>query len=59
VPSEARKRGSGGGSLRKRDDLLTGASDLRSEMRVEIKVINNMITTFEHEQKGIPRRSNI
>jgi hypothetical protein len=28
VPSEARKRGSGGGSPRKYDDLLTGPSDL-------------------------------
>ena len=28
APSEARKRGSGGGSPRKYDDLFTGASDL-------------------------------
>jgi hypothetical protein len=28
VPSEARKRESGGGSPRKYDDLLTGPSDL-------------------------------
>jgi hypothetical protein len=28
VPSEARKRGSGGGFPRKYDDLLTGPSDL-------------------------------
>ena len=29
APSEARKRGSGGGSPRKLDDLLTGPSDLK------------------------------
>jgi hypothetical protein len=28
APSEARKRGSGGGSPRKHDDVLTGPSDL-------------------------------
>jgi hypothetical protein len=28
APSEARKRGSGGGSPRKYDDVLTGPSDL-------------------------------
>jgi hypothetical protein len=31
--SEARKRGSGGGSPRKHDDLLTGASDLDVQSR--------------------------
>jgi hypothetical protein len=30
-PSEARKRGSGGGSPRKHDDLLTGRSDLDAQ----------------------------
>jgi hypothetical protein len=32
-PSEARKRGSGGGSPRKCDDLLTGPSDLDDHSR--------------------------
>jgi hypothetical protein len=31
APSEARKRGSGGGSPRKHDDLLTGRSDLDAQ----------------------------
>jgi hypothetical protein len=31
APSEARKRGSGGGSPRKHDDLLTGPSDLDAQ----------------------------
>ena len=33
VPSEARKRGSGGGSPRKYDDLLTGPLDLDAQSR--------------------------
>jgi hypothetical protein len=33
APSEARKRGSGGGSPRKYDDLLTGRSDLDVQSR--------------------------
>jgi hypothetical protein len=32
VPSEARKRGSGGGSPRKYDDLLAGPSDLLDKL---------------------------
>jgi hypothetical protein len=31
APSEARKRGSGGGSPRKNDDLLVGRSDLDAQ----------------------------
>jgi hypothetical protein len=34
APSEARKRGSGGGSPRKYDDLLTGPSDLSSSIYI-------------------------
>jgi hypothetical protein len=33
APSEARERGSGGGSPRKNDDLLTGPSDLDVQTR--------------------------
>jgi hypothetical protein len=38
APSEARKRGSGGGSPRKHDDLLTGPSDLDVSLKAVMEL---------------------
>jgi hypothetical protein len=47
APSEARKRGSGGGSPRKHDDLLTGPSDL-------VKAVKELnVSKWDRLGKGI------
>jgi hypothetical protein len=53
APSEARKRGSGGGSPRKYDDLLTGRSDLAIRVKTVMEPYQSDSGPSEVRKRGL------